>query len=1025
MNKLTFLFLALLLSFSLYGQEITDSKQSFLDTYSYLENTESKVDHTTFFEKQITAMGLGEEDEFRMTSSDEGKNGYAHYKFQQYHQGVAVHGTAYLLHEKNGKVVSANGTYFPKVDLDSNPSVTESAALQYAIQEMAAKEYTWEIEQYKGSKKKPSPELVIIDTQLPNFSGNYRLAYKLDLHSSIPLDARRFFIDAQSGKILKQITLHHDNGVPGRGKTKYYGEREFTVDSIGPSNYVLHDPTRCSHGITVYNNAQGTFSSDSSTFDLENEDQDEVALDAHFMTAEFYDRLKSEFDWLGLDNEDGSMNVSIHANGGEDFVNAFWDGEFAWFGDGNCNNGPLVTLEVLAHEFMHGIIDHTSQLIYSDESGAINESLADVMGHYMENEIDPDNFSWTLGNSFALVDGLEPFRVMDDPTAVGNPEYYQGPLWQDGADVHYNSSLGNLVYVALSDGRSGTNLNNKDYTVTGLGRSEAAKFLFFVNRHYLTPSSNYNDYYNACLLASDEYFPGDVDMKNNLIQAWTSVAIPGEVSADEVLALNISSRGFENSCDWGEYGSAMFSVSNVGTLPYLASSDGYVMVEASVSGTDYSERIELTEDILPGENQSFTIDSFMILEDDFFFVDYELYINGSNEGNVNSSDFYFVTEYAEGDLSVRFETGEISCFQDSTEVLISVVNESCEPIQAGEVITLELINSNTGAVTWKEEVTLENTIFSGASVFYNRNLDLGITETTFFDIVVSSDNDPNDSNNTNFAPVTILDVIGVNYYNGFDLDGDLISNGILLETISFGSNIATHDGSNQFFTTGFFDEASGPLCLHPEDNWNTGINFFGNVTAQLNACIDLEGTDKPILYFNMTHFRNDFMDFASSQSASVRMILNQDGNETEQIIAGLPEGMTEEFNIPLPADFKGSLEMKFLTQTGLREALSDYLSYDVVFMDNLAILESVSNDNLSIQNSIQVYPNPVTDDLSFASELELDDVRIVDIYGRTVMVLPTVEDTQTITVGDLEAGSYVLIFSGKKGETVQKKFIKL
>jgi len=901
----------------------------------------------------------------------------------------------------------------------------------YCMRKMAmlsrAEQYSWEVDQdnKRKSQLKPTPTLIVMDVTMPNFSGQYKLAYVLDLRSQIPFDAQTYFIDAITGRIIKKISLHHDHGVPGSGKTKYYGEREFIVDSIGPNEYELHDPTRCTHGITVYNDGRSKFKSTTPRFDLENEDQDEVALDAHFMTAEYYDLLRDEFDWLGIDNENGSMNVAIHANGGADFINAFWDGDFAWFGDGNCNNGPLVTLEVLAHEFMHGIIDYTSQLIYSDESGAINESLADVMGHYMENELDPDNFSWSLGHSFFLVDGLEPFRVMDDPAAVGNPEYYKGPLWEDGADVHYNSSLGNLVYVALSDGKTGTNLQDEPYTVTGIGKSDAAKFLFFVNRHYLTESSNYNAYYEACLLASDEFFNGDAAMKENITQAWLSVGVPQELDIDEVLNLSINSTGFVESCDWGKYASAEFSITNSGTLPYTRDLDGYVVIDTDINGTNYNRRVELEDDIMPGESQSFTIDSFMILSEDFFFVDYDLYMSADNEGRDASFDYFFVTEFGSGDISVSAIVGELSCFQDAYELTFVLTNQSCEEIPTGEKIVLSL-TEDSGNEVFSETIVLESDLRPGGVEIVARSINLGITETTNYDISIKSDNDPNDENDYNNIVVPILETLTVNYYNGFDTNNDIDDNGLLIETSTFGGNITQHNGSSKFFTTGFLDEAFGPLCLDPDDNWvNSEVSPFGEISALISACVDMDGAAHPVVHFDMVQYRNDFMSFASANSSSVRLTTVQDGVESHQIIAGLPEGLNEEFDIPLPANFKGSIQMKFLTQTGVGDFANDFLLYDVVMLDNLILLNTTSTDELAEDRSIQVYPNPVIDELSFSAGAQYKELSIYDVKGQQVIRLVSDKNVSSIDVSKLDAGYYVVRLVDSDGEKHQGKFIKI
>lgn len=45
---------------------------------------------------------------------------------------------------------------------------------------------------------------------------------------------------------------------------------------------------------------------------------------------------------------------------------------------------PLATLDVMAHEFGHAWTENTSNLIYQDEPGALNESFSDISGVSIE-----------------------------------------------------------------------------------------------------------------------------------------------------------------------------------------------------------------------------------------------------------------------------------------------------------------------------------------------------------------------------------------------------------------------------------------------------------------------------------------------------------------------------------------------------------------------------------------------------------------------------------------------------------------
>jgi Zn-dependent metalloprotease len=189
--------------------------------------------------------------------------------------------------------------------------------------------------------------------------------------------------------------------------------------------------------------------------------------------------MLADYNWQGLDGLGKALNVHVQMGNS---ANAFWDGKSASFTDGDCNYGPLTTLEVVGHEFTHGMIEYTSGLVYSSESGAINESLADMFGKMLERKSDPANFSWDLGHSVLLDPTTKPFRMMADPNALGMPAFYKGLYWEDFNEVHTNSSIGNLWFSMLVDGKQGTNELGVNYNVPGLGMDKAGQIVFENNR---------------------------------------------------------------------------------------------------------------------------------------------------------------------------------------------------------------------------------------------------------------------------------------------------------------------------------------------------------------------------------------------------------------------------------------------------------------------------------------------------------------------------------------------------------------
>ena len=1010
---------SLLLCSSISAQEITISKHSQSKTFAHFNQDNYQGSAETFFVDNKVQMGLTDDDIFVMTSESEGRNGYRHYRYKQYHQDIKIYGASYTIHEKNGKVVSANGKILPKIDVDIAPTLSPEQALNFAMDDMGAYLYTWEVENRGPKNQVPTPELVIVDKSVTSFTGSYRLAYEIEIHSIQPLDANIYLIDAHTGVVIKKITKHQSNGVPGRGVTKYYGVQDITVDSIGPNRYELHDPTRGENGINVTDESLDNFRSDSNFFDLTNEEQNEVAVDALYLSAELYDELIEEFDWVGLDNNNRSFNVIVHANDGEDFINAFWDGQFAHFGNGDCNHGPLTTYEVLAHEFMHGIIDFTSELIYADESGAINESMADVLGQYMEWIGDRDNFSWELGHSFQLVENLPQFRVMDDPNSVDDPAFYRGDFWIDGANVHINSAIGNLFYVLLSDGGSGLANNEVPYSVDGIGKEEAAKFIFYVNRMYLTESSGYNDYYNVSIEAAEEFFDGNTAIIEDINQAWAAVGLPtgGAPSGDET-RLSVATNGFATACGFGIYEPLDVTVTNEGDTPYLESQGASVVVERN--GAEVG-RVPLDFDIEPGTSLQMTLDSVVFLDDDFIFVDVQLEGLQNNTGTDSDLAIFIVREFENDDLELIFSVETPECFSDGVDVSFRARNNSCFPIDGGTPFDVTMTDEN-GEILYTETLLLNNRLNAGASRTFDRTLDLALDGTMNVEVRLDYDADPSMDNNIDSEEIRQLQPIELGYLNEFQDFSD-VDRGISIE--SLGDDLTRYQNNNLFYATGSTSLVDQPLCLEAERNFEGELSFFGSLTAIIRGCVDATGLESPALSFDMVQFRNDATDFRSEASASAQVLLNNDNEEVifSEIIQGQSEGEFVNHIISLPSDYKGAVDLKFVTQSGTFQFDPEFLDFDVVMLDNLSLTQVTSTDDVNEINDFTVFPNPASDHIHIGSEVNLSRLKVIDTQGRIIIDVPNPDSELNVSL--LEKGFYIISATDESSKEYKSSFTKL
>jgi len=210
-------------------------------------------------------------------------------------------------------------------------------------------------------------------------------------------------------------------------------------------------------------------------------------------TSDTYAGLGTDLTQLiGVDYGDGKGKalrgtVRICVDGGCPFANAFWNGEQMAFGEG------VSTDDVTGHELTHGVTQHTSGLAYLWESGAINESLSDIMGEFVD--LTNGSADDTAANRWQIGEGssLGVIRSMSDPTTFGDPDkmtsanWFDDQFFQDNGGVHLNSGVGNKTAYLIADGGA---FNGQKMLGIGLARSEV---LWHETQKVLTSGADYGD----------------------------------------------------------------------------------------------------------------------------------------------------------------------------------------------------------------------------------------------------------------------------------------------------------------------------------------------------------------------------------------------------------------------------------------------------------------------------------------------------------------------------------------------------
>ncbi|OFX57554.1 MAG: hypothetical protein A2046_10830, partial [Bacteroidetes bacterium GWA2_30_7] len=494
---------------------------------------------------------MNSEDDLLQIKSEEDKLGFVHYRFQQTYKNIPVEGGIYISHVKNGQVQTINGKFFKGININITSDIQENTALDKAISHVGAKTYKWqnaEEEVHLKSEKNnnnatyyPKGELVIVPVNFDFTEANFRLAYKFDIYAEEPLSRAYIYVDAINGNIIAKNNriLHTD--VTGTAVTKYCGTQSITTDSYAGS-YRLRETSR-GGGVETYDLNNGTsyasatdFTDSDNFWNNVNAQKDEAATDAHFGAEKTYDYFFNEHGRNSFDNLGTKLLSYVHYS--YNYVNAFWDGQRMTYGDGDGTYTPLTSMDVCAHELTHGITEFSAGLIYSGESGALNESFSDIYGSVLEFYATPSYADFLIGEDFSP--GGAGFRSMENPNLHNNPDTYDGLYWSY-AEVHNQSGVQNHWFYLLSQGGSGVNDIGNSYSVTGIGWEKAANIAYRNLTVYLTPSSNYNDArFYAIQSAIDLY--GECSIETiQTTNAWYAVGVGAVSNTNVIVGFNASS----------------------------------------------------------------------------------------------------------------------------------------------------------------------------------------------------------------------------------------------------------------------------------------------------------------------------------------------------------------------------------------------------------------------------------------------------------------------------------------------------
>ncbi len=494
-----------------------------------------------------------------------------HIKLNQTYQGIPIYGKEIWMHAtRNGDVGLVNGNWTPTPEIQNvTPRLDESEA--YALlkekENFTNKVY---LPSFLRGETKKSLVIYIVNDETP------RLAYHI---SDYPDGVHRwdYFVDANTGEVFKIIentcqifhpALKNIHCASSQNKT-YEVNPTYTIDltdnlphlEMDPlnthvvmsgqdllgvtrqvnslqsgTNRIMMDINRAMFKATsvLPNKPDGVlWTIDAFNGSPENDDfeydhvttttttwSNPTAVSSQHNMALSYNYFKNNHSRNAVNGQGGNIIslINVAESDGKTMGNAFWNGAAMFYGNGDEGFFPLARgLDVAGHEMSHGVVQSTANLEYEGESGALNESFADIFGAMIDRDdwlIGEDVVKRAVFPSGALRSLQDPHNgaQKDDYGAGFQPklysERYRGT--QDNGGVHINSGIPNYAFFLFA-----SNPN--------VGKDRAEKIFYRALNLYLTKSSQFIDARFATVKAAQDLF-GETIAKI-MSDTWTSVGV--------------------------------------------------------------------------------------------------------------------------------------------------------------------------------------------------------------------------------------------------------------------------------------------------------------------------------------------------------------------------------------------------------------------------------------------------------------------------------------------------------------------
>lgn len=488
--------------------------------------------------------------EYVKTLDDHQLGGY-HLIFQQLFKGIPIYGAEIIVHGDRTALDYLNGSYISTCQVNNvEPHISIDEAIKICHKDLLHVQ-TNDNTPLKLFTKLPQKVDLFVYTHNDE---NY-LAYRVSTYKNI---AERwiYFVDAHNKEVIhkyKDICMFHQplevthisklNTVDGKTtanaldlfnqtrniNTYQVGNRYYMIDAARDiflnSSILPDDPNGVIWTIDAFNTspALSNFNYDHVT-SSDNTWGQKGAVSAHYNGGKAFEYYRNVHNRLSINGQKGNIislvNVAEEDGGGMD--NAFWNGLAMFYGNGRNSFLPLARgLDVAGHEMTHGVIEASANLNYQGESGAMNESFADVFGAMIDRD------DWLIGEDVVRTSSFPSgaLRSLIDPHNGASTndfnkgwqpkhynERYQGN--EDNGGVHINSGIPNHAFYLFAN---------------AVGKDKAEKIYYRALTNYLTKSAQFIDL--------------RVAVEKSALDLYTQAEVNAAKSAFDAVGIGASSGG--------------------------------------------------------------------------------------------------------------------------------------------------------------------------------------------------------------------------------------------------------------------------------------------------------------------------------------------------------------------------------------------------------------------------------------------------------------------------------------------------